>query len=119
MDWPQPTTVFEVRSFWGLACYYRRFVQDFSKNSVPLTELRRKGEPLVWTEKREQGFQELKKRLTTAPILALLEGTGGFSIYSDASHQGLGCVFMQHGKVITYASQQLKPHGRNYQTDEQ
>ena len=116
MDWPQPKTVFEVRSFLGLAGYYRRFVKDFSKIAVPLTELTRKGEPFVWTEKREQGFQELKKRLTTAPILALPEGTEGFSIYSDASHQGLGCVLMQNGKVIAYASRQLKPHEKNYPT---
>ena len=81
-----------------------------------MTELTRKKEPFVWTEKREQSFQELKKRLTTAPILTLPEGTEGFSIYSDASHQGLGCVLMQNGKVVAYASRQLKPHEKNYPT---
>ena len=88
----------------GLAGYYRRFVKDFSKLAVPLTELTRKKEPFVWTEKREQSFQELKKRLISAPILALPEGTEGFSIYSNASHQGLGCVLMQNRRVIAYAS---------------
>ena len=116
VDWQQPKTVFEVRSFLGLAGYYRRFVKDFSKIAVPLTELTRKKEPFVWTEKREQSFQELKKRLISAPILVLPEGIDGFAIYSDASHQGLGCVLMQNGRVIAYASRQLKPHEKNYPT---
>jgi len=114
VNWPRPTTVTEVRSFLGLAGYYRRFVKDFSTIAVPMTELTRKGEPYVWTERRDQSFQELKRRLTTAPILTLPDGVEGFSIYSDASRQGLGCVLMQHGKVIAYASRQLKIHERNY-----
>ena len=56
VDWPQSKIVFEVQSFWGLTGYYRRFVKDFSKIVVPLTELTRKGEPFIWTEKHEQGF---------------------------------------------------------------
>ena len=81
-----------------------------------MTELTRKGEPFVWMEKHEQGFQELKKRLTTTLIHALPEGTKGFFIYSDVSHQRLGCVLIQNGKVITYASRQLKLHDKNYPT---
>ena len=88
IDWLQSMTVTEVQSSLGLAGYYRRFVQDFSKIAVPLTELTRKGEPFILMEKREWEFQESKKRLTTTPILVLPEGTKGFSVYSDASHRG-------------------------------
>ncbi|XP_028078926.1 uncharacterized protein LOC114280752 [Camellia sinensis] len=116
INWPTPTNVTEVRSFMGLAGYYRRFVQDFSKIAVPLTQLTRKGVAVKWSEERESAFQELKTGLTTAPVLALPTGTEGFVIYSDASHKGLGCVLMQNGRVIAYASRQLKPHEKNYPT---
>ncbi|GJS32074.1 putative reverse transcriptase domain-containing protein [Tanacetum coccineum] len=114
--WPRPTTVTEVRSFLGLAGYYRRFVEGFSRLALPLTQLMRKGEKFVWTDERQESFEELKRRLVSAPILTLPSGSGGFQIYSDASKKGLGCVLMQHGKVITYASRQLKPYEVNYPT---
>ena len=72
LNWGRPTTVTEIRSFLGLAGYYRRFVQDFSKLAAPLTKLTRKGAKFVWSEEREQSFQELKRRLTNAPVLAFL-----------------------------------------------
>ncbi|KAL8134564.1 hypothetical protein AgCh_009546 [Apium graveolens] len=75
-----------------------RFVQDFTKIAAPLTRLTRKTEKFEWTEKCEDIFQELKKRLVTAPVLALPDGKGDFMIYSVASHKGLGCVPMQHNK---------------------
>nr|GEW97333.1 retrotransposon protein, putative, Ty3-gypsy subclass [Tanacetum cinerariifolium] len=74
------------------------------------------GVKFEWNDEREKCFKELKKRLVTAPILVVLEGTGGFQIYSDASKNGFGCVLMQHGKVIAYASRQLKPYEKNYPT---
>ncbi|GJY11073.1 putative nucleotidyltransferase, ribonuclease H, partial [Tanacetum coccineum] len=114
--WPRPTTVTEVRSFLGLAGYYRRFVEGFSLLALPLTKLMRKGEKFVWNEEREKSFEELKRRLVSSPILTLPSGTGGYQIYSDASKKGLGCVLMQHGKVIAYASRQLKPYEVNYPT---
>ncbi|GKC74231.1 putative reverse transcriptase domain-containing protein [Tanacetum coccineum] len=114
--WPRPTSVTEVRSFLGLAGYYRRFVEGFSRLALPLTKLMRKGEKFVWNEEREKSFEELKQRLVSAPILTLPSGSGGFQIYSDASKKGLGCVLMQHGKVIAYASRQLKPYEVNYPT---
>ncbi|GJX20316.1 reverse transcriptase [Tanacetum coccineum] len=114
--WPRPTTVMEVRSFLGLAGYYRRFVEGFSLLALPLTKLMRKGEKFVWNEEREKSFEELKRRLVSSPILTLPSGTGGYQIYSDASKKGLGCVLMQHGKVIAYASRQLKPYEENYPT---
>ncbi|GJX47714.1 zinc finger, CCHC-type, retrotransposon gag domain protein [Tanacetum coccineum] len=96
--WPRPTTVTEVRSFLGLAGYYRCFVEGFSRLALPLTQLMRKGEKFVWTDERNESFEELKRRLVSAPILTLPSGFGGFQIYSDASKKGLGCVLMQHGK---------------------
>nr|GFC41679.1 putative reverse transcriptase domain-containing protein [Tanacetum cinerariifolium] len=105
--WPRPTTVTEVRSFLGLAGYYRRFVEGFSLLALPLTKLMRKGEKFVWNEEREKSFKELKRRLVSSPVLTLPSGTGGYQIYSDASKKGLGCILMQHGKVIAYASRQL------------
>nr|GEZ53401.1 retrotransposon protein, putative, Ty3-gypsy subclass [Tanacetum cinerariifolium] len=113
---PRPKTVTEIRSFLGLAGYYRRFVEGFSCLSLPLTKLMRKGEKFVWDEEQEKSFEELKKILVSAPILTLPSGSGGFQTYSDASKKGLVCVLMQHGKVIAYASRQLKPYEANYPT---
>ena len=114
--WPRPSTVTEVRSFLGLAGYYRRFVEGFSSLALPLTKLMRKGVKFEWSDERQKSFEELKKRLVTAPVLTLPSGIGGYQIYSDASKKGLGCVLMQHGKVIAYASRQLKPYEVNYPT---
>ena len=72
-----------------------------------MTKLTRNIEKFKWMDKCEESFQELKKRLVTAPVLKLPDEKGDFVIYSDASHKGLGCVLMQHGKVIAYASRQL------------
>lgn len=116
MEWPRPTNVPEVRSFMGLAGYYRRFVQDFSKIALPITRLVKKSVKFEWNDKCESAFQELKKRLTSAPVLTLPSETDGFIVYSDASKHGLGCVLMQNEKVIAYASRQLKPHEQNYPT---
>ncbi|XP_050113983.1 uncharacterized protein LOC126592327 [Malus sylvestris] len=115
-NWEQPRTVTEVRSFLGLAGYYRRFVQDFSMIALPLTKLTRKDVKFEWDENCERSFQQLKYCLTHAPVLVLPDDSGNFEIYSDASLNGLGCVLMQHNKVIAYASRQLKNHERNYPT---
>nr|GFA74149.1 retrotransposon protein, putative, Ty3-gypsy subclass [Tanacetum cinerariifolium] len=96
--WPRLKTVTEVRSFLGLAGYYRMFVEGFLRFALPLTKLMRKGEKFVWNEEREKSFEELKKRLVSAPILTLPFGSSGYQIYSDASKKGLGCVLMQHSK---------------------
>ncbi|GKC50035.1 putative reverse transcriptase domain-containing protein [Tanacetum coccineum] len=114
--WPRQTIVTEVRSFLGLAGYYRRFVEGFSLLALPLTKLMRKGEKFIWNEEQEKSFEELKRRLVSSPVLTLPSGTGRYQIYSDASKKGLGCILMQHGKVIAYASRQLKPYEENYPT---
>ncbi|GJS71485.1 pol protein [Tanacetum coccineum] len=114
--WLRPMKVTEVRSFLGLAGYYQRFMKGFSLLALPLTKLMQKGEKFVWNEEREKSFEELKRRLVSSPVVTLPSGTGGYQIYSDASKEGLGCVLMQHGKVIAYASRQLKPYEVNYPT---
>ena len=116
VQWERPKNVTEIRSFLGLAGYYRRFVEDFSILAAPLTQLTRKGVKFEWNEKREQSFQMLKEKLTSAPILALPVPGIEFVVYSDASKQGLGCVLMQRDRVIAYASRQLKTHEVNYPT---
>jgi len=115
-EWPRPTNVTEVRSFLGLAGYYRRFVKDFSKIVAPLTNLLKKEVKFKWISKCEEAFQELKNRLMRAPILTLPVEGEEYTVYSDASKNGLGCVLMQKDKVIAYASGQLKPYEKNYPT---
>ncbi|KAL0537052.1 hypothetical protein IC582_026020 [Cucumis melo] len=114
--WTRPSTVSEVRSFLGLAGYYRRFVENFSRIATPLTQLTRKGVPFVWSKACEDSFQTLKQKLVTAPVLTVPDGSGSFVIHIDASKKGLGCVLMQQGKVVAYASRQLKSHEQNYPT---
>ena len=116
VNWERPKNVIEIRSFLGLASYYSRFVKSFSTISAPLTKLTRKGVPFVWSDACEDSFQELKERLTTAPILSLPSRSSGFVVFTDASGTGLGCVLMQNGKVITYGSRQLKEHDKKYAT---
>ncbi|KAL4028406.1 hypothetical protein IC575_011602 [Cucumis melo] len=84
--------------------------------TTPLTQLTRKGALFVWSKACEDSFQNLKQKLVTAPVLTVPDGSGSFVIYSDASKNGLGCVLMQQGKVVAYASRQLKSHEQNYPT---
>ncbi|GJU73718.1 putative reverse transcriptase domain-containing protein [Tanacetum coccineum] len=102
--------------FLGLAGYYRRFIDGFSKISKPMTKLTQKKVKFVWGDKQEAAFQLLKQKLYSAPILALPEGSEDFIAYCDASKKGLGIVLMQREKVISYASRQLKIHEKNYTT---
>ncbi|KAD2804832.1 hypothetical protein E3N88_38209 [Mikania micrantha] len=115
-DWKAPKTPSEIRSFLGLAGYYRRFIADFSKIAVPLTTLTQKDQPFVWGEAQDDAFQLLKHKQCNSPILTLPEGNDDFTVYCDASNLGLGCVLMQRDKVIAYASRQLKIHEKNYTT---
>ncbi|NKR04773.1 hypothetical protein GUJ75_26455, partial len=96
-DWPTPTTVGQIRSFHGLAGFYRRFVKDFSTIACPLNELTKKNVPFVWGEAQQQAFDELKTRLTKAPVLVLPDFTKTFEIECDASGLGIGGVLMQNG----------------------
>nr|GEY69779.1 reverse transcriptase domain-containing protein [Tanacetum cinerariifolium] len=102
--------------FLGLAGYYRRFIEGFSKIAKPMTKLTQNKVKFEWGDKQEVVFQLLKQKLCSAPILALPEGSEDFIVYCDASNKGLGAVLMQREKVISYASRQLKIHEKNYMT---
>ncbi|GJS95625.1 putative reverse transcriptase domain-containing protein [Tanacetum coccineum] len=115
-DWESPKTPTKIHQFLGLAGYYRRFIEGFSKIAKPMTKLTQKSVKFNWGEKEETAFQTLKQKLCSAPILALPEGSENFIVYCDASHKGLGAVLMQKEKVIAYASRQLKIHEKNYTT---
>ncbi|GJZ99132.1 putative reverse transcriptase domain-containing protein [Tanacetum coccineum] len=115
-NWETPRTPSEVRSLLGLAGYYHRFIKNISKIAKPLTILTQKHKEYVCGEEQERAFQILKDKLYNAPVLALPDGPKDFVVYCDASGLGLGCVLMQRGKVIRYASRQLKIHEKNYTT---
>ncbi|GJU13523.1 putative reverse transcriptase domain-containing protein [Tanacetum coccineum] len=115
-NWKAPRTLTEVRWFLGLAGYYHRFIENFSKIAKSLTILTQKCKTFDWGEEQELTFQTLKDKLCNAPILAIPDGLEDFVVYCDASGIRLGCVLMQRGKVIAYASRQLKIHEKNYIT---
>jgi hypothetical protein len=116
LDWKTPTTVHEIRSFLRLAGYYRRFILDFSKITKPMTRLLKKDMKFDWTPECEQAFHTLRTLLTSAPMLAQPDIEKPFDVYCDASGTGLGGVLMQEGRVIAYASRQLRKHEVNYPT---
>ncbi|WVZ97543.1 hypothetical protein U9M48_043069 [Paspalum notatum var. saurae] len=116
LNWKQPETVTEIRSFLGLAGYYRRFIKDFSKTAKPMTSLTKKNAKYSWSSNCEEAFQSLKRSLTTAPVLAQPDVTKPFDMYCDAFGNGLGCVLMKEGRVVAYASCQLRKYEANYPT---
>jgi hypothetical protein len=104
LSWNAPTSVGDIQCFLGLAGYYLRFIEGFLKISKPMTELLEKDKKFEWTSACEASFQQLKKRPTTALILVMPDMEKLFYIYCDAFGQGLGCVLMQDGHVVVYAS---------------
>ncbi|GJT55924.1 putative reverse transcriptase domain-containing protein [Tanacetum coccineum] len=115
-NWKALTTPSKIKSFLGLAGYNRCFIANFSKIAKPLTSLTQKNKKYEWGAKQEEAFQTLKDNLYNALILSLPDGIKDFVVYCDASNQGLGGLLMQRGKVIAYASRQLKIHEKNYTT---
>ena len=97
MDWKAPTLVHDVRSFLGLAGYYRCFILDFSKIAKPMTRLLQKYEKFNWTPECEAIFHTLQTLLTVAPVLAQPDIEKPFDVFYDASGTSLGCVLMQDG----------------------
>nr|GEV39990.1 putative reverse transcriptase domain-containing protein [Tanacetum cinerariifolium] len=97
-DWASPKSPMEIRQFLGLAGYYRRFIEGFSKIAKPMTKLTQKKVKFEWGNKQEAAFQLLKQKLCSAPILALPEGSEDFIVYCDASNKGLGAVLIQREK---------------------
>jgi hypothetical protein len=116
LEWKPPTTVHQVRSFLGLAGYYRRFIPNFSKLVKPITSLLKNNTKFNWSSRCNEAFEQLKVLLTTAPVLAQPDIEKPFDVYYDASGSGLGCVLMQEGRVIAYASRQLRRHEEHYPT---
>ena len=94
MSWERPKSVFEIRSFLGLAGYYMRFIEDFSRLAAPMTRLTRKEVKFDWDDRCNEAFSELKRRLTSAFILIVPDRGQGYTVYCDASSVGLGCVLM-------------------------
>ena len=116
LDWKALKDIRGIKSFIGMADYYRRFIEGFSKIVRPMTALLAKKVEFKWTPVCQESFETLKKKLTTAPILILPDVHKPFSVYCDASYTGMGCVLMQEGKVVAYSSRQLKVHEKNYAT---
>ena len=116
LNWKSPKSVHQIHQFLGLAGYYRRFIPDFSKIAQPMTKLLQKEAKFVWSPAYEEALQALKNFLTTAPVLGQPDIDRPFDVYCDTSKMGLGCVLMQDGCVIAYASRQLKKHEVNYPT---
>jgi hypothetical protein len=116
LDWKAPKDVRGIKSFIGMAGYYRCFIEGFSKIARPMTALLAKKVDFKWTPACQESFEMLKQKLTTAPVLVLPDVHKSFSVYYDASYTRLGCVLMQEGRVVAYSSQQLKVHEKNYPT---
>ena len=116
IDWKPLRNVTKVRSFLELVGYYTRFIKGFSMIATPMSRLLQKNVKFEWSEKCQINFDKLKALLTEAPVLGQLTYGKKYVIFSDASLNGLGCVLMQEGKVVVYASRQLKPDEKNYPT---
>jgi hypothetical protein len=116
LDWKAPKDVRGIKSFIGMAGYYRCVIEGFSKIARPMVDLLAKKVEFKWTPACQESFEKLKQKLTTAPILVLPDVHKSFSVYCDASYTRLGCVLMQEGKVVAYSSRQLKVHEKNYPT---
>ena len=104
MSLERPKSVFEIHSFLGLAGYYRRFIEDFFRLVAPMTRLTGKEVKVEWNDQCEKAFQELKRRLTSAPILIVPEMGQVYIVYCNASKDRLGCVLMQSRRVVAYGS---------------
>jgi hypothetical protein len=116
LEWKPPTTVSEVRSFLGLAGYYRWFIPNFSNIMKPIPELLKKGNKYLWSEAYDEAFKHLKKLLTTSPVLAQPDSTMPFDVYCDDFGTGLGGVLMQEGLVISYSLGKLRRPEKHYPT---
>jgi hypothetical protein len=116
LNWKAPRDVCGIKSFIGMVGYYRRFIEGFSKIVRPMIALLAKKVEFKWTPEFQVSFEALKKKMTTTPVLILLDVHKPFSVYCDASYIDLGCVLMQEGRVVAYSSRQLKIHERNYPT---
>jgi hypothetical protein len=116
LDWKAPKDVRGIKSFIGMAGYYRCFIESFSKIARPMTALLEKKVEVKWTPACQESFETLKKKLTKISVVIIPNVHKPFSVYCDASYTGLGCVLMQEGRAVAYSSRQLKIHDKNYRT---
>ena len=122
---PPPRTMKQLTAYLGLASFYRKYVPDFAMIAAPLTDATRKGNPneIVWNDSRDEAFQELKRRISTPPILRLPDVTQPFIVQTDASHTGIRDVLLQEDatgeqRPVAFASRKLQPRESNYSTIE-
>jgi hypothetical protein len=117
-DWPAPTTLIELQSFLGLANFYHRFMLGFSHIALALSQINRGGgnEKFVWSQSQQQAFDDLNKRLYSAPVLSLPDLQHPFEIETDASDYDVGAVFTQHGHPVAYHSETLSDSVCKYPT---
>ena len=115
-DWPTPTSVTDIISFLGLAGYYQKFIENFSRISCPITALQKKENKFLWMSKCEEIFKNIKQLLTTTLILWIADPCGDFIICMDASEEGLKGVLLQNDYAICYESWKLKEHEEKYPT---
>jgi hypothetical protein len=113
LDWSTPKNVTELRSFFGLCNYYRRFVRGFSQLGAPLTNITKHG-AFIWTEKSQEAFDHMKEVMGTGPVLALPDFTLPFVLECDASDEGIGAVLMQGGHPIIFESRKFSQPERLY-----
>ena len=112
---PSPRSVFEVRSFYGLASFYRKFIRNFSKINAPIIDtIKKDRQPFKWSVEVERNFQLLKKKVTKEPILVLLDFNKPFQVKCDASGEDIGVVLSQEDRPIAYFSEKLKDTKRKY-----
>jgi hypothetical protein len=114
LNWKAPKDVCGIKSFIRMARYYRCFIEGFSNILRPMATLLANNVEFKWTQKCQEAFEALKVKLTTMPILVLLDVHIPFSMYCDSPYTGLGCVLMQEIKFVAYSSRQLKTHEKNY-----
>jgi hypothetical protein len=118
-DWPMPTNVAELRSFLGLAQYFRKFIQGYANTVCCLYDLLKANAAFTWGDAHTKAFEQVKYSLANAPVLKVPNPTQPFEIWTDASIHGIGAVLMQEGHPVAYESRKLSSAEYNYTTTEQ